>query len=49
MEVHLEISRIDVWVITVSFRLSYCTLCGDVNLTTFYNVGKENQNISCGI
>ena len=25
------------------------TLCGDFNLTTFYNIGEENKNIIFGI
>jgi len=32
-----------------SFRLFYYTLCGDFNLTTFYNMGEENKNIIFGI
>ena len=32
-----------------SFRLFYYTLCGDFNLTTFYNIGEENKNIIFGI
>ena len=31
-----------------SFRLFYYTLCGDFNLTTFYNIGEQNKNIIFG-
>ena len=27
----------------------YYTLCVDINLTTFYNIGEENKNILFGI
>ena len=32
-----------------SFRLFYYTLCGDFNLTNFYNTGEENKNILFGM
>nr|YP_010946863.1 NADH dehydrogenase subunit 5 [Rhabdoblatta similsinuata]WGO57620.1 NADH dehydrogenase subunit 5 [Rhabdoblatta similsinuata] len=32
-----------------SFRLFYYTLCGDFNLTTFYNMGEENKNMIVGM
>nr|YP_010946824.1 NADH dehydrogenase subunit 5 [Rhabdoblatta atra]WGO57581.1 NADH dehydrogenase subunit 5 [Rhabdoblatta atra] len=32
-----------------SFRLFYYTLCGDFNLTTFYNMGEENKNMIFGM
>nr|YP_009250305.1 NADH dehydrogenase subunit 5 [Panchlora nivea]AMW91060.1 NADH dehydrogenase subunit 5 [Panchlora nivea] len=32
-----------------SFRLFYYTLCGDFNLTSFYNMGEENKNMLFGM
>nr|YP_010946759.1 NADH dehydrogenase subunit 5 [Pseudophoraspis kabakovi]WGO57516.1 NADH dehydrogenase subunit 5 [Pseudophoraspis kabakovi] len=32
-----------------SFRLFYYTLCGDYNLTTFYCMGEENNNMTVGM
>nr|AVN67491.1 NADH dehydrogenase subunit 5 [Panchlora nivea] len=32
-----------------SFRLFYYTLCGDFNLTAFYNMGEENKNMLFGM
>nr|WGO58010.1 NADH dehydrogenase subunit 5 [Rhabdoblatta densimaculata] len=32
-----------------SFRLFYYTLCGDFNLTNFYNLGEENENMIFGM
>ena len=32
-----------------SFWLFYYTLCGDFNLTNFYNTGEENKNILANI
>nr|AVN67901.1 NADH dehydrogenase subunit 5 [Epilampra maya] len=32
-----------------SFRLFYYTLCGELNLTTFYNVSEKNENMIIGM